>query len=304
MKDEQKSKTLLISVDLDLWFHCRWATGGPRSKWSSTDAAIKAFYNTANSTGLQQDLDRLVETILEIFNRFSIKATFFILGEMALQNPFIIKKISAAGHEIASHGMHHADATSLNDAALRTWVQDSRKILEDCCSCKISGFRFPNLVYSRREFEMLLSEGFTYDSSVCFSRSLFGKFGVSEKVQNNPYHPDLANPFKPGKAGFWEIPIPVFPLLRLPGGSGIATRLLGSTWSRIALDHAFRSGDAMYYFHPFDLHYVKGLGKTSINARLFLRNCGGTFKGGLENLLQNYRKKVRCTCVRDWLADL
>jgi hypothetical protein len=302
MKDAIKNKTLLISVDLDMWYHVRWATGGPHSFWPTTEDARRDFYGSANPPEMQMDLERLVETILELFHSFSIKATFFILGETALSFPLVIKKIHMAGHEIASHGMHHTDAAGLDERTLRASVKDSKKILEDCCGAPVFGFRFPNLVYGKREFEVLTGEGYTYDSSICFSRRLFGKFGVSEKPRNNPYHPAPANPFKTGDSTFWEIPIPVFPRLRLSAASGIATRLVGRMWSEIALDAALRNGDAMYYFHPYDLHYVKGLEKTCLSARLFIRNTGQPFKRRLEKLLQRYSQKVRLTCVSDWLA--
>ncbi|MDD5673944.1 MAG: polysaccharide deacetylase family protein [Chitinivibrionales bacterium] len=301
MSEAKTQKTLLISVDLDLWYHCRWASGGPHSRWPSAEAALQSFYGDKNPPQLKRDFTGLVETILEIFDRFSLKATFFILGEMARRHPDAVKKIFRAGHEIASHGYNHVDAADLNEAELHDSVADSKKILEDCCGCAVSGFRFPNLVYSKREFDMLQSQGYTYDSSVCFSRKLFGKFGSLAPPLNNPYHPDVADPFRTGASGFWEIPIPVFPFLRLPAGSGIATRLMGKTWSALALNRALKTGPALYYFHPFDLHYVKGLAKTSINARLFLRNTGEPFRRSLLSLLQTYSKKVRCTCVRDWL---
>jgi hypothetical protein len=112
----------------------------------------------------------------------------------------------------------------------------------------------------------------------------------------------LADPFIAGASRFWEIPIPVFPFARLPAGSGIATRLMGAWWSRIGLNRALTTGDAMYYFHPFDLHYVKGLARVSPHALLFLHNTGAPFKRMLETLFTYYITRVRCTCVRDWLA--
>ncbi len=45
--------------------------------------------------------------ILALLENRGIKATFFILGWVAERCPALVRKIAAAGHEVASHGYNH-----------------------------------------------------------------------------------------------------------------------------------------------------------------------------------------------------
>ncbi len=49
--------------------------------------------------------------MLEILRRFEARATFFVIGERALQFPDELEAIRAAGHEIANHTFSHPSAT-------------------------------------------------------------------------------------------------------------------------------------------------------------------------------------------------
>ena len=45
--------------------------------------------------------------ILELLDKYSVKATFFVSGVNALRHPEIIKEIIARGHTIGNHSFHH-----------------------------------------------------------------------------------------------------------------------------------------------------------------------------------------------------
>lgn len=293
---------LILSIDLDMWYHCRWATGGPHSLWTTPAEAVGAYYGEGASVP-PEELTVLTERTLALLDDAGITATFFILGEVAQGCPEVVRRIHSRGHEIASHGMHHCDADRLSDDDLRRSVRRSRALLEEICESRIVGFRYPNLVVGRREVHVLAEEGFRYDSSVCFSRGLFGKFGHRGKPTNNPYHPSMHDPFSPGATEFWELPIPVFPILRLPAGSGIATRLLGVMWSYVALRMALRTGDTVYYFHPYELGTLPGL-RAGLNGTLFMRNSGERYARMLRQLLRRIESHAAIGPVRDWLARL
>ena len=48
-----------------------------------------------------------IESILELFSRRQVKATFFILGWVAERAPQLAGRIAAEGHEIGCHGYAH-----------------------------------------------------------------------------------------------------------------------------------------------------------------------------------------------------
>ncbi|WP_018153044.1 polysaccharide deacetylase family protein [Leeia oryzae] len=52
--------------------------------------------------------------ILAILARYEVKATFFCIGERALQYPELCRQILAAGHEIENHGQRHRVPTAFS----------------------------------------------------------------------------------------------------------------------------------------------------------------------------------------------
>ena len=45
--------------------------------------------------------------VLEILARYSIKATFFCVGDNAKKHPDVLARIRAEGHDVGNHTMHH-----------------------------------------------------------------------------------------------------------------------------------------------------------------------------------------------------
>ena len=76
--------------------------------------------------------DRVVcstEIILNILEKNSTKATFFILGCVAKKHPELVKKIDLAGHEIGTHGMWHKKLFDFNQESFKMDIIESRDIL-------------------------------------------------------------------------------------------------------------------------------------------------------------------------------
>ncbi|MFB5082969.1 polysaccharide deacetylase family protein [Symbiobacterium thermophilum] len=48
--------------------------------------------------------------ILEILDRFGVRATFFMLGSRAEAHPDLVRQVAAAGHEVGVHGYRHRPA--------------------------------------------------------------------------------------------------------------------------------------------------------------------------------------------------
>ncbi|MDR3587961.1 MAG: polysaccharide deacetylase family protein [Desulfosporosinus sp.] len=47
------------------------------------------------------------EAILDILKQKQVKATFFVIGAKASQNPLILRRMVTEGHEIGNHGYTH-----------------------------------------------------------------------------------------------------------------------------------------------------------------------------------------------------
>ncbi len=287
-KRNSGNNNLIISVDLDMWWHCRWATGSPSALWKDTKSLFLDYYGSEEPA---DDLKHYTRSVLSLLKRFDIKATFFVLGEIASYYPNLVKEIHNNGHEIACHGWYHVDASTLGRNEFRQQVGNAKKLLEDITGNPVLGYRAPNLVITSWLAEEIFSLGFIYDSSICPSRKLFGKYERLSGMPNNPFTIRLDRNKKALERVLVEIPVPTMPYIRLPACSGIITRVLGKTWTKIALSQALKHGNAMYYFHPYEIGDRPALRNEGIYIRLFFRNLGEPFVKMLEDIFE----KARCT---------
>ncbi|NLO90192.1 MAG: polysaccharide deacetylase family protein [Clostridia bacterium] len=277
---------IMMSVDMDEWYHCRWATGSPYAHWPDTTSFFKSYYKKDKPMG---EIIPLTEAILEIFTEFNITATFFFTGEVAFHYPQLVRTVSANGHEIASHNYVHKDYNLENPKAFRANLHKSKVLLEDLSSSRVIGYRAPNLTVSPYMIEALLEEGFLYDSSVVPTRAFMGKYGNFINAPRNPYILDLNDLAREGNSGLWEFPLPVFPVLRLPSGSGITSRICGYYYTVISLQCALKQGDTVYYFHPYEIGPRPNLPFKNPYTMLFLRNIGQPYLKMLKKLCALFR---------------
>ncbi len=279
---------IMMSVDMDEWYQCRWATGSCYALWPNTTAFFKEYYQRDKPIG---EIILLTEKVLDTFEEYGICATFFFTGEIASYYPDLVKMVSARGHEIGSHNYVHQDYDERNETEFRANLYKSKVILEDLSGSKVIGYRAPNSTVRPYMIECLLKQGFLYDSSVTPTKPFMGKFGNFKYAPKNPYILDNKDFAKAGSSGLWEFPWPVFPILGLPSGSGIMSRIAGYWYTVVSLQQALHGGDTVYYFHPYEIGPRPLLPRENIYIKLFLRNLGETYFNMLRNLCNRFRNK-------------
>lgn len=67
--------------------------------------------------------------LLDMLQERGIKATFFVVGNFAVNRPQIIRRIIADGHEIANHTWTHRALTSLSDSGVRSELRRSHDLV-------------------------------------------------------------------------------------------------------------------------------------------------------------------------------
>jgi polysaccharide deacetylase family protein (PEP-CTERM system associated) len=189
--------------------------------------------------------------VLEQLGPRGIRATFFVLGQIARAHPALVRAIDRDGHELASHGWDHQRLHQLTPATFRTDLRQSKDALEQVTGKPIVGYRAPTfslVAQTAWAVDVLAEEGFGYDSSIYPVRH--DRYGV-------PRAP---------RAPFWvrgeereilEIPPATLRVLRtkVPIGGGGYFRLLPVALLERALYQVGRDcrpAVAMLYFHPWE----------------------------------------------------
>lgn len=127
------------------------------------------------------EFDRLLDNILDILDKNNTKATFFCLGEMAKDFPYVIKKIYNRGHEIGSHSNKHFWLTKLSKQEVREDTRISIDSLEQLIGEKVLSYRAPAFSIGEENkwvFEILAECGIKRDASVFPAQRDFGGFST------------------------------------------------------------------------------------------------------------------------------
>jgi polysaccharide deacetylase family protein (PEP-CTERM system associated) len=143
-----------LTVDVEDWFQVQAYAGTiARAEWDRLPRRVEA--NT----------DRL----LALFAAAGVRATFFTLGWVAARHPGLIRRIVAAGHELASHGYGHAPVDTLDAASFRADIARARALLQDTGGAAVRGYRAPTFSLGPRTpwaWDLLAETGHAYSSSV------------------------------------------------------------------------------------------------------------------------------------------
>ena len=133
------------------WFHTEnMKSALPREEWDRCELRV----------------ERNTMRMLEILHAPKCAATFFVLGWVAEKCPQLVRTISAAGHEMASHGYGHDLVYSLQPREFRADILRSRGLLEDLTGTPVRGYRAPCFSITDWAIPILQDAGFDYDFSV------------------------------------------------------------------------------------------------------------------------------------------
>lgn len=224
-----------LSVDVEDWFQVgAFETVIDRNEWD----------------GLAMRVEANCAAILDMFDEAGVKGTFFTLGWVAQRRPEMMRRIAAAGHEIASHGWDHARVFTLNAKRFAYDLSETRKLLEDLTGQKVHGYRAPSFSIDARTpwaHEVLAEQGYLYSSSV--APIVHDHYGWRE-APRFAFHPVKGSPLI-------EIPVTTAEIAgrRIAAGGGGFFRVLPYGVSRWAIRQVNnRDGRAaVFYFHPWEI---------------------------------------------------
>ena len=124
---------------------------------------------TGDSIAPTEYVIRNTNTILELLDKHTTRATFFVLGQIAEEYPELVQAMSNSGHEIGTHGYTHRLITQLTPEEFRQEIRDSKTRLEQITGKEVKSHRAPAFTIVKDTLwalEILLEEGIRYDSSI------------------------------------------------------------------------------------------------------------------------------------------
>jgi polysaccharide deacetylase family protein (PEP-CTERM system associated) len=224
-----------LSVDVEDWFQVgAFEKVIARETWESLPARV----------------ERNTDHVLALFDAAGVKATFFTLGWVAERHPALIRRIAAAGHEVASHGWDHRRVFTLSEAEFRADLDRAHQAIAGASGRAPTGYRAPSFSIDTRTpwaHAVLAERGYAYSSSVApIAHDHYG-WRESPRFAWRPV----------AGADLIELPVTTVHVAgrRFAAGGGGFFRLLPYRFSSWAISRVNESEDrpAIFYFHPWEV---------------------------------------------------
>lgn len=218
---------------------------------------VEAFARTVARDaweGFPRRVEANTDRILALFADAGVRATFFTLGWVAERHPALVRRIVAAGHELASHGHGHARVATLTEEQFRQDATRAKRLLEDLGGVAVAGYRAPTFSIGPTTpwaYPVLAEAGHRYSSSI---------YPVRHDLYGAPDAPRFPHAVAGG--ALWEVPMTT---LRIGGGplAGRNLPISGGGYFRLLPYPVFRRGLAafhraerrggMFYTHPWEI---------------------------------------------------
>jgi polysaccharide deacetylase family protein (PEP-CTERM system associated) len=279
-----------MSIDVEDYYHVSVFDGiVPRARWDQMESRV-----VGNTTRL-----------LELFEEFDVRCTWFVLGWVCERHPELVAAIAERGHEVASHGYAHRLIYDQTPQAFRDDVRRAKRLLEDAAGRPVVGYRAPSYSITPRSLwalDILLEEGYSYDSSIFPIRHDRYGIPVSERQV-----------YRLARTGgtLFEVPGSTTTLagMNLPIGGGGYFRILPYWWTRwgIARLNQEEGRPAVFYLHPWEIDPEQPRLKVGLLSQ-FRHYCNlDDTESRLRQLLRDFRFDTVSSlverCRRDYHPD-
>lgn len=247
-----------------------------------------------------------MEVLLDLFSKYEVRATMFILGEIAAAYPSLLKKIASRGHELGVHGYHHDQIFKLTPDKAREDIARAKALIEEVSGQEVHGFRAPAFsIYKETSWalDIIAELGFRYDSSIVpASANRYGWPGFKQEIHRMKL---------PGGGSLIEVPLSVSPFLgrSIPACGGGYLRYFPYAMTRRAFLKIQKERPVIVYMHPYELDtgkypdfFYKAKASLDLKQRIplsFYRLNKGTVKRKLENLIREFPFKSMNELLND-----
>jgi len=233
----------------------------------------------------------MTEKVLDLFAEVEVRATIFVVGDVARRHPEVIKKAVQAGHEIGLHSHKHIPLQLLNPDEFERELNEAKQSLEDISGQPVNGYRAPTMSLTQKTrwaIPIMQKTGFTYSSSVLPAKNpLYGWNGLPKQ------------PFK------WldsviEFPCPVTNILgfNIPYLGGAYFRLFPSIIRKTGIRKSSSKEVLWTYCHPWEFDPKEKYYQLEDVGNLTSR-IAWLGRKGMENKMRNFLQETSSQSLGD-----
>ena len=226
----------VMTVDVEDWYH--------------------GLANIYSAEKCEKRLLSSVQIILDLFEKYNVSATFFMLGKIVEEYTELADLITDHGHEIGCHGHEHKFITQMDRNEFENALGRATRILEKDAKRKILSFRAPFFSLTEKNpwvLDVLEKYGYRFDSSVFPVRHPL--YGVPD-APTGPYRISSGNlKVETRDSKILEFPILVNKTLGMTfgAGGGAYLRFWGTRFVKSSIKKMNASGHpATLYVHPWE----------------------------------------------------
>ena len=108
--------------------------------------------------------EKVTPYLINVLEKFNIKATFFVIGNQAKKHPELVKLIINNGHKIGNHSFSHLNGFSTNNNQYLEDVEQAKKYIDSDIFRppfgKITPFQIKNL---KKDFKIIMWDIMSWD---------------------------------------------------------------------------------------------------------------------------------------------
>lgn len=102
--------------------------------------------------------------VLDVLDRFKVKATFFMVGENVRRHPHLLEEVKRRGHSVGNHTMHHTRGLKCRQSTYMKSVEEASEMLATTLFRPPHGFLWPTqLMAVRRRYSVVMHDLVTMD---------------------------------------------------------------------------------------------------------------------------------------------
>jgi polysaccharide deacetylase family protein (PEP-CTERM system associated) len=225
-----------FTVDVEDYFHV---------------AALSSAISRESWARQEYRVERNTDRLLLLLADQHIHGTFFVLGWVAERSAALVRRIAAAGHEVACHGYSHELIYRQTRQAFREETARAKGLLEDATGRPVLGYRAASFSIVRTSLwalDELIDLGFRYDSSIFAVRH--DRYGIPDA---SPQPGAVSAP-----SGRSLVEFPMAPAsflgLKVPVSGGGYFRIFPYGLTRAGLRRINALGRPFaFYLHPWEI---------------------------------------------------